>query len=39
MCNCRKKNKIIVQPSDITPPAPAPEPIPTPEPTSAGFNN
>lgn len=30
MCNCRKKNKVIVRPEDIAQPipAPAPEPIP-----------
>jgi hypothetical protein len=37
MCNCRKKNKVIVQPTDINPPMPAP--TPTPEPNPVGANN
>jgi hypothetical protein len=34
MCNCRK-NKVIVQPTDIAVP-PEPAPVPTPEPVSTG---
>lgn len=30
MCNCRKKNKVIVRPSDIASPVPVPIPEPTP---------
>lgn len=30
MCNCRKKNKVIVRPSDVVAPIPAPTPEPTP---------
>lgn len=39
MCNCRKKNKVIVQPSDIVPPAPAPAPTPAPTPVSSGAES
>lgn len=28
MCNCRKKNKVIVQPTDVNVPAPQPTPAP-----------
>lgn len=30
MCNCRKKNKVIVQPTDVVMPTPTPAPEPTP---------
>lgn len=35
MCNCRKKNKVIIKPSDVAQPVP----VPTPEPTPGGSES